>query len=690
MEPNNTKPEGYVFDRDLAEKLADLEDPRGIRFSPDGKKIVYALGRHHNVRKGKNFVSSLWLASTADAGSARQLTSGTSADSSPQWHPDGNRILFQSDRSEPGKKQGVWVLRLDGGDPTAITPVDDEQGIECWQLSPDGRTLAYASADEETEEEKKKKDDDPDPDVWGKKWEYARLRLIDLETKESKVIVGGDRHITSLHWSSNGKRIAFRSESNTESEERVITGSKFSVVNVESGVIRDLCTCNIVATDLKWAHDGKIYFICIMPAGKNCGSLSVAAIDPAEESPSVTRAAYGEQDDALGVVISGGKVLVKRVARFTAIVSELGGDDLFTLPDTEIHSWDVFFDNETGKPSLATSTSSLNAPEEAVIFTDGGKSKSQLSYHGKVFKDRAFGKYKILNCQSTDGEVDIDAIYLTPAAHADADGKPTKPLPTMVMIHGGPSDSNGVDFNSSDYFWSTYAIAQGYGVLLPQYRGSFGRGEAFGAYSTKGVGKYDYEDVIALTDYAVKQGFADGARLLVGGWSQGGYLSYLASVRNGLHGLGWRFKAAVAGGGVTDWDSLCYTSVAGAGFQTELAGGTAPWSAERGDTTGRQGSALWEMAHAVAESKRLGDMVIPPMLILHGANDVQCATSQAEGFRRGLRAHGLECEYVKYPGEGHPILRRKFVLDVMERWMRLAFANIGPGETVPQQVEEGQ
>lgn len=688
MEQKDTKPDEFAYDKELAESLVDLDYPRNIRFSPDGKKVVYTAGLQDNARKGKNFVASLWLASAAEAGSARKLTSGTFADTAPAWHPDGNRIFFHSDRSEAGKKYGVWALRLDGGDAEAITPTDAERGIECWQLSPDGRKLAYASADEKTEEQKK--EDDPAPDVWGEDWEHARLRIVDLETKESVVLVGGDRHINDLHWSPDAKEIIFRSDNNTEPEEGSITGSTFSTVNVDSGVVRDLCTFKATFFGVKWAPDGKIYFVGMVPLGSTCGNLAVLAVDPKEEAPSVTRVAFGKEDSAMNLVISGGKLLAKRLDHYSTIVSEIGGEDLFNFPEAEFHGWDVFFDKETGSASMATTVSSINSPEEAFVFPANGEAKVQLSNHGKAFNDRSFGVHKILTCQSADGEIEIDALWLTPSAHTNSNGEPTKPLPTIVMIHGGPTDASMPGFDSSGNYWSAYALSQGYGVLLPNYRGSIGRSEAYATYSSKGVGKYDYEDIITLTDYTVKQGFADPARLMVGGWSQGGYLTYLSSVRNGLHGLGWQFQAGIAGAGITDWDSLCVTSRAGAVFQAELAGGSPPWLAERGDTTGRQGSALWEMAHAVSESKRLSKMVIPPLLILHGANDTQCSTSQADGFHRGMRAHGLKCEYVRYPGEPHGLAVRKYLLDALERRMRWAFTYIGPGETVPKQSEEAE
>lgn len=170
MAQEGSKARGPTFDKELAESLIDLEVPKGLKFSPNGQKIVYSAGRAGNVQNGKNFVSSLWLASAGVPGFARQLTSGSFSDSAATWHPDGNRIFFRSDRAEAGTKYGVWVLRLDGGDATAITPTDVEQNIQEWKLSPDGRTVAYLSADEKNEKEKEKnKSDESKADVWGER-----------------------------------------------------------------------------------------------------------------------------------------------------------------------------------------------------------------------------------------------------------------------------------------------------------------------------------------------------------------------------------------------------------------------------------------------------------------------------------------------------------------------------------------
>lgn len=690
-----------TFDKELAETLIDLKVPSEIKFSPNGKRVVYSAGRREKVRQGKHFVSSLWLASARVPASARQLTLGSYNDASPRWHPDGNRIFFLSDRSQAGKKYGVWALRLDGGEATAITPTDGEQGISCWQMSPDGGTVAYLTADEKSEEERKNaKDGESEPDVWDEKWEYARLRLVDVETKETRDLVRVDRHITELNWSPDGKDIVFRSKKNTESEEALITGNTISIVQVESGVVRDLCTAKALLGGLEWAPDGKIYFVCVAPMGKALGGVTISAIDTAEDTPSATivRVAYGEEDDAVNVRVVGGRIVAKRDKRLSSIIGEVGGLDYFSRQPSVFGDWDVFFDPVSGDISLATSLSSVNEPEEVFILSRNGNDMVQLSDHGKAFIDRrttakrVFGSHRVLKCPSADGEVEIDGLYLMPTSTMpDEHEEPREPFPTIVLIHGGPNMKNSAAFDASGQYWATYALIQGYGVLLPQYRGSSGRGEPFAQYSRLGVGTYDYSDVISLTNAAVTSGLADAKRLMVGGWSQGGYLTYLCSVRNGQHSFGWTFRAGIAGAGVTDWDSLCMTSRAGAVFQPELSGERAPWLiSDKRDTTARNGSAIWEMAHAVEESKRRGrEIAIPPVLILHGTEDKQCSTTQAVGFHRGARAHGLQCEFVRYPGEGHTITARRFRIDMLERFANWCHRYIGPGgATMAEKVTE--
>ena len=195
--------------------------------------------------------------------------------------------------------------------------------------------------------------------------------------------------------------------------------------------------------------------------------------------------------------------------------------------------------------------------------------------------------------------------------------------------------------------------------MYPNYRGGSGHGEKFAAYARGAAGTVDYDDVITLTPHCIEQGLIDKERVMIGGWSQGGFLSYLAAVRNGTHGLGWSFKAAICGAGVTDWDSMSVSSDM-PNFESEL-GGIAPWCTSSADVRNRRGSPLWELAEAGKAGR------IPPVLILHGEMDVRIPLTQAWAFRRGCKKWKVPCEMVTYPREGHGFVERKHFLDMYHR-----------------------
>jgi Tol biopolymer transport system component len=98
-------------------------------WSPDGRRIVF------DSREGER--PQLYITS-ADGGKAVALPTGEGMSVVPHWSPDGRYIYFSSDRT--GRME-IWRVSAMGGVPEQITKEGGFAGV----LSPDGASIYYSS-----------------------------------------------------------------------------------------------------------------------------------------------------------------------------------------------------------------------------------------------------------------------------------------------------------------------------------------------------------------------------------------------------------------------------------------------------------------------------------------------------------------------------------------------------------------
>src|SRR5262249_48015826 len=96
-----------------AEDLWSVRRPGGLDLSPDGARLVFTV-QDFNLEKN-NSVTHLWLLDTTPGTPARPLTTAESADTNPQWSPDGRQIAFTAKRGAD-ENPSLYVLRTDGGE----------------------------------------------------------------------------------------------------------------------------------------------------------------------------------------------------------------------------------------------------------------------------------------------------------------------------------------------------------------------------------------------------------------------------------------------------------------------------------------------------------------------------------------------------------------------------------------------
>jgi dipeptidyl aminopeptidase/acylaminoacyl peptidase len=116
-----------------------------IEWSPNGEEIVFISNREPNEDQFFNY--DIFTLKLAD-GSLRRLTATESAEYRPRWSPDGKTIVFQAtkrgltDLETTMEDTHIWLMNSDGSNRRELgSMIDNRQGSPAW--SSDGSTLYF-------------------------------------------------------------------------------------------------------------------------------------------------------------------------------------------------------------------------------------------------------------------------------------------------------------------------------------------------------------------------------------------------------------------------------------------------------------------------------------------------------------------------------------------------------------------
>ena len=630
------------------EALADLQVPEDFHISPNGKHVAYSLRSWS--KKNDHPTSSIWIADIGKEDSARQLTSGLFKDENPRWSPDGKHIAFGSDRAKLGESSAIYLISMAGGEAHFITSPENRKKISRLQWAPSGRFIAYLSADEKTGDQERKEKEKDDAKVWGEELEYHRLRYVHVATRQITTLVGGNQHVHLFSWGLDSQEIAFVLHKIPDINSAGFYGAQIQRVNLMTKVATSLCTFPGPIPQFAWGKEGIYFTGGVIP--DHCSTArTVYRVSEAERT--YERQLFGTEDCCLALQTAGSAVVARVQSglydEIYHIYESHSASRILYRAMHDITAFDVFVGDESTEPVLAITKSDGSQPAEVFSLSAPFTEESQLSDHNSAIARLKISKSQPIYAAASDG-YQLDGIVFLPSDY-DA----SNPLPTVVLVHGGPYYRLTTGFAVCHYLEAPILISAGYAVLCPNYRGGSSRGQKHAAYARGGMGTVDYDDTITLLKAGIDKGIVDQSRVAIGGWSQGGFLSYLAVTRNDF-----KFRAAICGAGVVDWNMLIMTSDA-YWFEADLSGG-APWDVDadrEGPTDRRRGNAIWHMKN-----------VTTPVLILHGEEDVRVPVSQAIAFWRGCIHRGVPVKMVTYPREGHLFEERKHIIDLWSRMLQ--------------------
>ncbi|MBL8644972.1 MAG: S9 family peptidase, partial [Rhodospirillaceae bacterium] len=243
-----------------------------------------------------------------------------------------------------------------------------------------------------------------------------------------------------------------------------------------------------------------------------------------------------------------------------------------------------------------------------------------------------------LELKSRDGLTQVSYLTLPKDSDADNNGKPDKPVPMVLLVHGGPWSRDVYGFNRTHQWLAN----RGYAVLSPNYRSSTGFGKAFIAAGNLQWGTTMHDDLIDVVEWAITNGITTRDKVAIMGGSYGGY-------------------ATLAGLTFTPDTFACGVDIVGpSNLMTLLSSIPAYWESERvqlyarvGDPTTEDGKKL------LAERSPLfkADAIKKPLLIGQGANDPRVKQAESDQIVAAMKAKNIPVTYVLFPDEGHGFAR---------------------------------
>lgn len=622
------------------ERLLGLQQILDVAVSPDGARIAYVAGDAF-TRPGQPRQSRIWETGTR-GGAPRQLTQGPGSELLPRWSPDGRTVAYASDCETPGF-HSLHLLCPGEGDARRLEGIAGS--VEDIQWSRDGRRIAVLAADPGSDRAGTQtatkvgghERSAQDPEVTRPREAWRRVQIVDVQTERIAYTSPAGVNVWELHWDGGSTVAAVVSDDPAES---AWYRARLALLDVEQQTLESVYVpeWQLQCPRLSPAGDAIAFVegVC-SDRGILVGTVTLLALDspaPAPLAPHLDAGWLDWRDDE--------RLWYAGWRRMGSMVGLLGRDgSVEELWEGKATIGDRYRPRASPSADGAVVAAVLESPEqppEIAVLDVAAPSKGMrtVTALNRDLATLATPVTERLAWRSADG-LEIEGLVVRP------EGSDGRRLPLVVIVHGGPTATWTYHFTC----WaraSSFAAA-GYAVLLPNPRGSAGRGQPFARANVGDVGGGDLDDILAGVDALVDAGVADRDRVGITGVSYGGFMSGWAITQSA------RFAAAVPVAGISDWISFHFTTNVGRFDELFL------------DADPYEGAGVYVQRSPVAHAPG----TTTPTLILHGELDLCTPVGQARELYRALVDAGTEAELVVYPREGHAFLEHDHQIDAFER-----------------------
>lgn len=300
---------------------------------------------------------------------------------------------------------------------------------------------------------------------------------------------------------------------------------------------------------------------------------------------------------------------------------------------------DVAVTSRTDADDLWTvATDPVSAPSALYLYDRKARKLTKLYVTRPELEGAVLAEMHPVEIKARDGLVLPSYLTLPPGSDSNGDGKPDKPVPMVLLVHGGPWARDVYGYNGMHQWLAN----RGYAVLSTNFRASSGFGKKFINAGNLEWGAKMHDDLLDAVDWAVKGGVTTQDKVAIMGGSYGGY-------------------ATLAGLSFTPDKFACGVDIVGpSNLNTLLASVPAYWEAGRrqmymrmGDPGTPEGAALLKERSPLTKA----DQISKPLLIGQGANDPRVNQAESDQIVKALQAKNIPVTYVLFPDEGHGFAR---------------------------------
>jgi dipeptidyl aminopeptidase/acylaminoacyl peptidase len=652
-----------------AKTLATLDRISDPQISPDGRYVVYDLRTvDYDANKSHH---SLWLIDLKAKTPARKLAISEGGATGARWSADGKTLYFMSGRG--GDTDQVWRTDAAGEKASQVTraPLD----IGAYKLSADGKHMVVAlavfpdlddpaAAKARTDATKAKKSS-------GVLYDHLFVRHWDTWAD------GTRNHLYALALDAKGDvagdAVALMKGFDGDAPSKPFGGDEDFDISRDGATV--FFTARLAGKTEPWSTNFDLYST---PMDGSASPKDLTADNPAWDgtpvvSPDGTKLAYlamkrpGFEADRFAVWIMDLKTGARHEVdptwdrsagslRWTAdgrgllvTADDVGQTRLFAIDANSGAVKPLTTDGHISAVTLAGHTlvvgrETLDSPSQ-LFRVEGGKLSALTDANAAKLAAVQFSPFEQFSFAGWNGET-VHGYVLKPYGY-----QPGHKYPVVYLVHGGPQGSFG---DSWSYRWNPQVWAGwGYGVVMVDFHGSTGYGQAFTDAISQHWGDRPLEDLQKGWSAALsKYDFLDGDHACAAGASYGGYMIYWMA---GNWNKPW--KCLVDHDGVFENHDMGY--VTEELWFSEWENGGVPW-------VNRDGYEKFNPANHVADWTK-------PMLIIHSAKDYRIPLEQGLGAFTALQRKGIPSQFLTFPDENHWVLKPQNSVqwhDTVQAWLK--------------------